>query len=46
MEGVRRHQESGADQLIMVMQTDQIPHYKVMGSIELFGRRGIPTFRD
>ena len=46
IEGVRRHQESGADQVIMVMQTDQIPHAKVMSSIELFGRQVIPAFMD
>ena len=45
IEGVRRHQESGADQVILVMQTDQIPHEKVMSSIDLFGRGVIPTFK-
>ena len=46
IEGTRRHQESGADQLIMVMQTDEVPHEKVMRSIELYGREVIPAFRD
>ena len=44
IEGVKRHQEAGADQLILVMQTDQVPHEKVMSSIDLFGRRVIPAF--
>ncbi len=46
IEGVTRHQESGADQLILVMQTDQVPHEKVMSSIELFATRVIPSFRQ
>ena len=45
-EGVKRHQESGADQLMLLMQTDQIPHEKVMSSIDLFGRQVIPRFKD
>ena len=44
IEGVRRHEESGADQVIMVMQTDEVPHDKVMRSIELFGEGVIPVF--
>ena len=44
IEGVKRHQEAGADQVILVMQTDQVPHEKVMSSIDLFGRRVIPAF--
>ena len=44
IEGVRRHEESGADQVIMVMQTDEVPHDKVMRSIELFGEGVIPAF--
>ena len=45
IEGVKRHQESGADQLLLLMQCDQVPHEKVMSSIELFGREVIPGFR-
>ena len=45
-EGVERHKESGADQLMLLMQTDQIPHEKVMRSIDLFGRQVIPRFKD
>jgi hypothetical protein len=29
----------------MIMQTETIPHEKVMGSIELFGKEVIPRFR-
>ena len=43
--GIRAHEESGADQVLMVMQTDMIPHEKVMTSIDLFGREVIPMFK-
>ena len=46
IQGVKRHQESGADQLILLMQTDQIGHEQTMSSIELFGKHVIPEFRD
>jgi len=45
IKGVRAHEEAGADQVVMVMQCDQIPHEKVMSSIETFGRGVIPAFR-
>ena len=45
-EGVQRHKDSGADQLMMIMQTDQVPHEKAMRSIELFGKEVAPIFRD
>ena len=45
VESVRRHQETGIDQLLLIMQSDQIPHEKVMRSIELFGKEVIPTFK-
>ena len=45
IESVRRHEEIGADQLLLIMQSDQIPHDKVMRSIELFGKKVIPSFR-
>ncbi len=46
IEGVKRHQESGADQIILMMQSDQMPHEKTMRSIELFGKHVIPAFRN
>ncbi len=45
IEGVKLHQESGAAQLLLLMQCDQVPHDKVMSSIELFGKEVIPAFR-
>ena len=45
IEGVKRHQEIGADQLLLIMQCDQVSHEKVMRSIELFGKEVIPAFR-
>ena len=45
IEGIRIHERAGADQLLMVMQTDQVPHQKVMSSIELFASEVLPTFQ-
>jgi alkanesulfonate monooxygenase SsuD/methylene tetrahydromethanopterin reductase-like flavin-dependent oxidoreductase (luciferase family) len=45
IESVKRHEEIGVDQTILLMQCDQIPHEKVMSSIELFGKEVIPAFR-
>ncbi len=45
IEGVKRHLESGADQLLLLMQCEQVPHEKVMSSIKLFGKEVIPAFR-
>ena len=36
----------GADQSLLIMQCDQIPHAKVKRSIELFGKEVIPAFKD
>ena len=45
IESAKRHQEIGVDQLLLIMQSDQIPHEKVMRSIELFGKEVIPAFK-
>ena len=45
IEGVKRHQEVGADQMLLIMQSDDIPHEKVMPSLKLFGQEVIPAFR-
>lgn len=46
IQSVKRHEEIGVDQTLLIMQSDQIPHEKVMRSIELFGKEVIPAFRD
>ncbi len=45
IECVKRHQEIGVDQILLIMQSDQIEHKKVKRSIELFGKEVIPAFR-
>jgi hypothetical protein len=35
----------GVDQVMLIMQTETIPHAKVMGSIEKFGKEVIPAFQ-
>ena len=42
---VQMYEDIGVDQVIMIMQTETIPHEKVMNSIELFGKEVIPRFR-
>ena len=42
---VKRHQEVGVDQTLLIMQSDQIPHEKAKSSIELFGKEVIPAFK-
>ena len=42
---VKRHEEIGVDQTLLIMQSDQIPHKKVMRSIEMFGKEVIPAFK-
>jgi hypothetical protein len=41
---VQQHEAAGVDQTLLIMQTDQIPHTKVVRSIELFGKEVIPVF--
>jgi alkanesulfonate monooxygenase SsuD/methylene tetrahydromethanopterin reductase-like flavin-dependent oxidoreductase (luciferase family) len=44
IQAVRMYEDIGVDQVMLIMQTETIPHQKVMGSIELFGRQVIPAF--
>ncbi len=41
----RMYEDIGVDQVIMIMQTETIPHEKVMRSIEMFGTYVLPAFR-
>ena len=40
------YEDIGVDQVMLIMQTETIPHEKVMGSIEKFGKEVIPHFRN
>jgi hypothetical protein len=40
------YEEIGVDQVIMIMQTETIPHERVMRSIEMFGKYVFPSFRE
>jgi alkanesulfonate monooxygenase SsuD/methylene tetrahydromethanopterin reductase-like flavin-dependent oxidoreductase (luciferase family) len=44
--GVQLYEQAGVDQVIMIMQTETIPHDKAMRSIEMFGKYVIPAFRQ
>ena len=41
---IKTYDEIGVDQVMLIMQTETIPHEKVMESIELFGKEVIPAF--
>ncbi len=43
---IQMYEEIGVDQVMMIMQTETIPHEKVMGSIEMFGQHVFPAFRQ
>ena len=43
--GLKLHQEAGCDQVMLVMQTQAVPHEKVMKSIEMIGKHVIPEFQ-
>jgi hypothetical protein len=40
------YDDIGVDQVMMIMQTETIPHDKVMGSIEKFGKEVFPLVRE
>ncbi len=46
IKAIRMYEEIGVDQVIMIMQTETIPHERVMRSIEMFGKYVLPTFRQ
>jgi alkanesulfonate monooxygenase SsuD/methylene tetrahydromethanopterin reductase-like flavin-dependent oxidoreductase (luciferase family) len=43
--GVRLYEEAGVDQVIMIMQTETIPHERALSSIEMIGKHVIPACR-
>lgn len=45
IEALKKHEATGIDQMMIMMQTETIPHDKVMKSIELFGKYVIPEFQ-
>lgn len=43
---IRMYEDIGVDQVMMIMQTETVPHERVMSSIEMFGKQVIPVFRQ
>ena len=43
---VKMYEDIGVDQVMMIMQTETIPHQRVMESLELFGKQVIPAFQQ
>ena len=46
IEGVRKYQQIGVDQIMMIMQTETISHDRMMSSIEMFGKHVFPVIRE
>ena len=43
---LKLHEEAGCDQMMIMFQTETIPHEKVMKAMELFGKYVIPEFKS
>jgi alkanesulfonate monooxygenase SsuD/methylene tetrahydromethanopterin reductase-like flavin-dependent oxidoreductase (luciferase family) len=43
---IKMYEDIGVDEVMMIMQTETIPHEKVMRSIEMFGKYVFPAFRQ
>lgn len=43
---LKKHEATGIDQMMIMMQTETVPHAEVMESIELFGKYVLPEFKD
>ena len=43
--GVQLYEEAGVDQVILITQTESIPHERALSSIEMFGKQVIPAYR-
>ena len=43
---IMKYHEIGVDEVMMIIQTETIPHEKVLSSIDLFGKEVFPAVRD
>ena len=46
IKAIKMYEDIGVDQVMMIMQTETIPHEKVMSSIEMFGKHILPNYRQ
>ena len=46
IKAIRLYEDIGVDQVMMIMQTETIPHEKVMSSIEMFGKQVFSVVRE
>ena len=44
IKGVQLYEDIGVDQVILIMQTETVPHERVLQSIEMFGKHVLPAF--
>jgi alkanesulfonate monooxygenase SsuD/methylene tetrahydromethanopterin reductase-like flavin-dependent oxidoreductase (luciferase family) len=45
IKGVQLYEDAGVDQVILIMQTEIMPHETVLKSMEMFGKHVIPAFK-
>ena len=45
IKGVQLYEDAGVDQVILITQTETIPHERALSSIEMFGKHVIPACR-
>ena len=43
---IKKHEEAGADQLMILIQSETIAHEDVMESIRMFGKYVLPEFKE
>jgi alkanesulfonate monooxygenase SsuD/methylene tetrahydromethanopterin reductase-like flavin-dependent oxidoreductase (luciferase family) len=46
IKAIQMYEDIGVDQVIMIMQTETVPHERVMQSIEMFGKYVLPVCRE
>ena len=46
IKAIKMYESVGVDQVMMITQTETIPHEKAMRSIEMFGKYVFPAFRE
>ena len=44
--GIQLYEDAGVDQVLLIMQTETVPHEKVLSSLEMYGKYVIPAFKS
>jgi alkanesulfonate monooxygenase SsuD/methylene tetrahydromethanopterin reductase-like flavin-dependent oxidoreductase (luciferase family) len=46
IKGIQLYEDAGVDQVLLIMQTETVPHEKVLSSLEMYGKHVIPAFKS